>query len=108
MRPTLRLGDHRRHRLYLRHGGLTIGGADRRPSRGIGTLPCDNLLSAEVVTADGKILTVSERANEDLFWALRGGGGNFGVVTSIEYQLHPAGRSTAARCFTRWVTPPVC
>ena len=69
-------------------GGLTLGGGIGYLSRGFG-LSCDNLLSAEVVTADGRILNVSDQANEDLFWAIRGGGGNFGVATSLEYQLHP-------------------
>jgi len=69
-------------------GGLTLGGGIGYLSRGFG-LSCDNLLSAEVVTADGRILSVSDQANEDLFWAIRGGGGNFGVATSLEYQLHP-------------------
>jgi hypothetical protein len=54
-------------------------------------MACDSLLSADVVTADGQVLVASATTNSDLFWALRGGGGNFGVVTSFEYRLHPVG-----------------
>lgn len=70
--------------------GLTLGG-------GLGWLmarhglSCDNLLSADIVTAEGQLLTASATQNEDLFWAIRGGGGNFGVVTSFEFQLHAVG-----------------
>jgi FAD/FMN-containing dehydrogenase len=67
------------------------------PSGGLGWLggkhglSCDNLLSADVVTAEGEVLIASADQNSDLFWGLRGGSGNFGVVTSFEYQLHPVG-----------------
>jgi hypothetical protein len=68
--------------------GLTLGG-------GMGSLmpkygaSCDNVLSAQVVTVDGRQLEASRNSNPDLFWAIRGGGGNFGVATTLEYQLHP-------------------
>jgi hypothetical protein len=68
--------------------GLTLGGGEGQLMSKYGAA-CDNLISAQLVTVDGRQLEVSQNSNPDLFWAIRGGGGNFGVVTSFEYRLHP-------------------
>jgi FAD/FMN-containing dehydrogenase len=70
--------------------GLTLGGGFGKLGRKYG-LSCDNLISAEIVTADGRLLHTSAMEHSDLFWAIRGGGGNFGIVTSFEYRLFPVG-----------------
>lgn len=70
--------------------GLTLGGGFGWLSRSLG-LTADNLIAAEVVTADGERLRCDENTHADLFWATRGGGGNFGIVTSFEFKLHPVG-----------------
>jgi FAD/FMN-containing dehydrogenase len=75
--------------------GLTLGGGFGYLTRRFGW-SCDSVLSMEVVTADGRVVRASEKENSDLFWGLRGGGGNFGVVTNFEYKLYPVGPEVMA------------
>lgn len=70
--------------------GLTLGGGFGRLARKLG-LTCDNLLSVQIATADGALRTASEEEHADLFWGVRGGGGNFGIATSFEFRLHEVG-----------------
>ena len=72
--------------------GLTLSGGYGRLSR-MYALACDNLLSVDLITADAQLLHASAQENPDLFWALHGGGGNFGVVSSFEFRLHPVAPS---------------
>lgn len=96
-------------------GGLTLGGGMGWLARPYG-LSCDNVLSAEIVTAAGEVVRASGIENADLFWAIRGGGGNFGIVTEFEFALHPVSTVTAglllfpieralevARAYRRWL-----
>ena len=76
-------------------GGLTTAGGFGRVGRRFG-LALDNVVGADVVTADGQLLHVSDEENSDLYWAIRGGGGNFGIVTNFEMQLHPMQRKVVA------------
>ena len=81
--------------------GLTLGGGLGWLSNKYG-LTIDNLISADVVTADGRLLTASAMENQDLFWGLRGGSGNLGVVTSFKYQLHAVGPTILGGMVAHW------
>jgi FAD/FMN-containing dehydrogenase len=79
-------------------GGLTLGGGENFLMAGYGAV-CDNVVSAQVVLADGRLVTANDEENPDLFWALRGGSGNFGVTVSFDYRLHPVGEVLSGQLF---------
>ena len=80
-------------------GGLTLGGGFGRVARRFG-LALDNVLGVDIITADGEFRRANKDENPDLYWGVRGGGGNFGVVTSFKFQLHPMQRQVVRGRFT--------
>ena len=87
--------------------GYTLGGGLSFLGRKYG-LAANNVRAVEVVTADGRLVRADAEHETDLFWALRGGGGSFGVVTALEFRLFPVTRGTRASCGTRSSAPPRC
>ena len=79
-------------------GGITLGGGFGRLARKYG-LSLDNVLAVDIIAADGKFYRASADENPELYWGLRGGGGNFGVATSFEFQLHPMDRNVISGSF---------